>query len=171
MATHSSTLEWRIPWTEEPSSLESMGSQSRTQLKWLHTHTAHHWVPITCLVNTNHFWLGQTMNISSTEWAEQLLHQGMIPFKVCPSLGTLPQYYTVQYGVSSYLSLTGLSQLIIHYIKLHLFNLLCDYIHPDWTQTIIPYITILFNKGKIKLNKENFETSKTTMNKKKITKS
>ena len=25
--THSSVLVWRIPWTEEPSRLESMGSQ------------------------------------------------------------------------------------------------------------------------------------------------
>ena len=27
MATHSSTLAWRIPWTEEPGGLQSMGSQ------------------------------------------------------------------------------------------------------------------------------------------------
>ena len=26
-ATHSSTLAWKIPWTEEPSRLQSMGSQ------------------------------------------------------------------------------------------------------------------------------------------------
>ena len=26
-ATHSSTLAWRIPWTEEPGRLQSMGSQ------------------------------------------------------------------------------------------------------------------------------------------------
>ena len=26
MATHSSTLAWRIPWTEEPGGLQSMGS-------------------------------------------------------------------------------------------------------------------------------------------------
>ena len=31
MATHSSTLAWRIPWMEEPGGLQSMGSQkSRT---------------------------------------------------------------------------------------------------------------------------------------------
>ena len=28
MATHSSTLAWKIPWTEEPGRLQSMGSQS-----------------------------------------------------------------------------------------------------------------------------------------------
>ena len=27
MATHSSILAWRIPWTEEPDRLQSMGSQ------------------------------------------------------------------------------------------------------------------------------------------------
>ena len=27
MATHSSNLAWRIPWTEEPDRLQSMGSQ------------------------------------------------------------------------------------------------------------------------------------------------
>ena len=27
MATHSSTLVWRIPWREEPSRLQSLGSQ------------------------------------------------------------------------------------------------------------------------------------------------
>ena len=27
MATHSSILAWRIPWTEEPGGLQSMGSQ------------------------------------------------------------------------------------------------------------------------------------------------
>ena len=28
MATHSSILAWKIPWTEEPGWLQSMGSQS-----------------------------------------------------------------------------------------------------------------------------------------------
>ena len=33
MANHSSVLAWRIPWTEEPGGLQSMGSQkSQTQL-------------------------------------------------------------------------------------------------------------------------------------------
>ena len=30
MATHSSILAWRIPWTEETGALQSMGSQSQT---------------------------------------------------------------------------------------------------------------------------------------------
>ena len=35
MATHSSVLAWRIPGTGEPGGLPSLGSQSRTRLKWL----------------------------------------------------------------------------------------------------------------------------------------
>ena len=30
MATHSGILAWRIPWTEEPGGLQSMGSQRGT---------------------------------------------------------------------------------------------------------------------------------------------
>ena len=30
MAAHSSILAWRVPWTEEPSGLQSMGSQRVT---------------------------------------------------------------------------------------------------------------------------------------------
>ena len=32
MVTHSSILAWRIPWTEKPGRLQSMGSQSWTRL-------------------------------------------------------------------------------------------------------------------------------------------
>ena len=32
MATHSNILAWKIPWMEEPGGLQSMGSQSQTQL-------------------------------------------------------------------------------------------------------------------------------------------
>ena len=32
MATHSSTLAWKIPWTEEPCKLQSTGLQSRARL-------------------------------------------------------------------------------------------------------------------------------------------
>ena len=33
MATHSSIFAWKIPWTEEPGGLQSMGSQ-RVRQKW-----------------------------------------------------------------------------------------------------------------------------------------
>ena len=43
MATHSSILAWRIPWTEEPGRLQSTGSQTvgnyGGNLACTHTHT------------------------------------------------------------------------------------------------------------------------------------
>ena len=38
MATHSSILAWRIPWTEEPDELQSMGSQ-RVRHDWACSYT------------------------------------------------------------------------------------------------------------------------------------
>ena len=35
MATHSSILAWRIPWTEEPGRLQSMGSQESYMIEQL----------------------------------------------------------------------------------------------------------------------------------------
>ena len=37
MATHSSILPWRIPWTEEPGGLQPVGSQ-RVRHDWVSTH-------------------------------------------------------------------------------------------------------------------------------------
>jgi len=39
MAIHSIILTWRIPWTEEPGGLKSIGSQRGGQLKQLSAHT------------------------------------------------------------------------------------------------------------------------------------
>ena len=55
MATHSRILDWKFPWTEEPSGLQSMGSQ-RAGHDWVHnTHTQciHHvqeWASMTYLI-------------------------------------------------------------------------------------------------------------------------
>jgi len=38
MAPHSSTLAWKIPWTEEPGRLQSMGSLRVDTTKPLHFH-------------------------------------------------------------------------------------------------------------------------------------
>ena len=47
MAPHSSTLAWKIPWTEEPGGLQSMGSLSSDTTERLHFHfslfTFMHW--------------------------------------------------------------------------------------------------------------------------------
>ena len=38
MAPHSSILAWRIPWTEEPGGLQSMGSLELDTTEQLHFH-------------------------------------------------------------------------------------------------------------------------------------
>ena len=38
MATHSSILTWRIPWTEEPGRLQSMGLQESDMTSQLNHH-------------------------------------------------------------------------------------------------------------------------------------
>ena len=38
MATHSGTLAWKIPWTQEPGRLQSMGSQRLDTTEQLHFH-------------------------------------------------------------------------------------------------------------------------------------
>ena len=48
MATHSSILAWKIPWTEEPGRLQSMGSQRvghdwATELNWRWEHAGVRW--------------------------------------------------------------------------------------------------------------------------------
>ena len=44
MATHSSILDWEIPWTEKPDGLQSMGSQrvGHNSVTNTHTHTHTH---------------------------------------------------------------------------------------------------------------------------------
>ena len=47
MATHPSILAWRIPWTEEATGLQSIGSQKvRQQLKQLNTECQPRWVSL-----------------------------------------------------------------------------------------------------------------------------
>ena len=45
MAPHSSTLAWKIPWTEQPGRLQSLGSLSRTSLSnFTFIFTFMHWI-------------------------------------------------------------------------------------------------------------------------------
>ena len=41
MATHSSICAWRIPWTEEPDGLQSIGSQESDTTEATEHHTKH----------------------------------------------------------------------------------------------------------------------------------
>ena len=45
MATHSSILAWRTPWTEEPGRLQSMGSQELDTTQQLNHHLTNVFIP------------------------------------------------------------------------------------------------------------------------------
>ena len=56
MATHSNILAWRIPWTEEPCRLQSMGSQRVGHVStrvYTHTHTHTHTIIIHTLQDSS----------------------------------------------------------------------------------------------------------------------
>ena len=65
MATWSSILAWKIPWTEETCGLQSMGSQ-RVRHNWAHTHT--HICPTSTLWSfhllKSHGWLAPASVVS-----------------------------------------------------------------------------------------------------------
>ena len=52
MATHPSILAWRIPWTEEPGRVQSMGSQRADTAEQLSSHACTHtWTHTLRLLN------------------------------------------------------------------------------------------------------------------------
>ena len=56
MATHSSTLAWSIPWTEDPGELQSMGSQ-RIEHDWASEHIAQLIVSLTIKMHKIHIFI------------------------------------------------------------------------------------------------------------------
>ena len=73
MATHSSILAWRIPWTEEPGGLQSMGLQSRMRLS---TQIAQ------ILINDSLFWKEQSRfwgQLGHHHLRMMLLNTGRVP--------------------------------------------------------------------------------------------
>ena len=65
MATHSSILTWRIPWTEEPGGLQTMGLQKSDTTSWLN--------------NNNTSFIYQ-FNSHNCEACEYHLHPSLTPF-------------------------------------------------------------------------------------------
>ena len=70
MATHSSILAWRIPWTEEPSRLRSIGLQRVGQTEaTYHTHTTssanEHLSCYCCILMHFHFITKPSLQINS----------------------------------------------------------------------------------------------------------
>ena len=61
MATHSRCLVWRIPWTEEPGRLQSIGSQSRLT----HNVNLESMLPLVGLSCIAYFYLSPENNLKS----------------------------------------------------------------------------------------------------------
>ena len=64
MAPHSSTLAWKIPWTEEPGRLQSMGSQrvghdSATEQQQ-------------CTTFPNQVWVEDPREVQTSQWSSKV---------------------------------------------------------------------------------------------------
>ena len=81
MATHSSTIAWKIPWTQEPGRLQSMGSQ-RVGHNWAKAIKRQHSIiglyNIVCIIHLSvDFWI-----ISTFGYCEHL-HTGVQKDQIC----------------------------------------------------------------------------------------
>ena len=81
MATHSSILAWRIPQTEEPASLQSMGSQEWDTTERLNNRQL-------CRPETTYFTKTKRHNISRNFRPTNGHGGGGLVAKLCPALGT-----------------------------------------------------------------------------------
>ena len=68
MATHSSNLAWKIPWTEQPGRLQSTGCNSQTRLECTRQHT-------------DFFWNQRFQSFTSMFWNGQEKHLFISSFK------------------------------------------------------------------------------------------
>ena len=93
--THFSILAWRIPWTEEPGGLQSVGLQ-RVRHNWVtnthtHTHThTHTQIFINCCVNFNKCLL----NFQYSSVLEMVLNH----YPLECGLGLVIHFYWIEYG-------------------------------------------------------------------------
>ena len=99
MATHSSTLAWKIPWTEEPGRLQSMGSlgirlDGATSLSlFAFTHWRRKWQPTPVFLPgasqgrgslvSCHLWGCTESDTTEATWRQQHYSQAVFPFSQC----------------------------------------------------------------------------------------
>ena len=76
MATHSSILAWRIPWTEEPGGLQSMGSQSQVMTEQLAHNTQIWYKFVDCHLQIRGHSsdiMGAYVHLCRSKWAQDML--------------------------------------------------------------------------------------------------
>ena len=81
MATHFSILAWRIPWTQEPGGLQSMGLQESDTTERLHFHNYNNFVLncSCCLVAKSHPTLCEPIDCSPQGSSVHGMSQARIP--------------------------------------------------------------------------------------------
>ena len=93
MAPHSSTFAWKIPWTEEPGRLQSMGSLESDTTEWLHFHFSLSYIgegngnPLRCSCLENprdrEAWWAAVYGIAqSWTWLKQLSSSSSLVYRV-----------------------------------------------------------------------------------------
>ena len=74
MATHSSTLAWKIPWRKEPGGLPSVESQCWTRLSdWACTHTHTHTHTHTLRNGIRKFFKSHSQSVVASDWNQSKL--------------------------------------------------------------------------------------------------
>ena len=124
MAPHSSTLAWKIPWTEEPGRLQSMGSLESDTTERLHFHFSLSWIgegngnPLqcSCLENPKEggaWWaavygvaqsrtrLKRLSSSSSSRLQHASLPYASLPPRICSNSCALSQWCYLSHPLSS----------------------------------------------------------------------
>ena len=95
MATHSSVLAWKIPWTGEPGRLQSMGSQrvrhdwatSLECFQYCENYEFSDWISTWCIGTGFNFPVGHSFSVSFTgEQCHTMLSQFSSVAQSCPTL-------------------------------------------------------------------------------------
>ena len=139
MATHSSILAWRIPWTEEPSRLQSMGSQSRTQLKQFSTQVHMHWTSLVAQT-VKHLPTMRETWVQSLGWEDPLeegmaTHSSILAWRIPIDSGT---WLATAHGVAqsqTQLSSFTFTSLLHHqtHPRLSIISTLAQMLHSFWS--------------------------------------
>ena len=82
MAPHSSTLAWKIPWTEEPGRLQFVGSLSRTRLKQLSSSSSKEYL-LLYMYSTWFFNKGWDLNVN--KWGK-IFHKVLRNLLITPNV-------------------------------------------------------------------------------------
>ena len=129
MATHSSTLAWKIPWAEKPGRLQSVGSQ-RVRHDWATSLSFPVVLVFYCCCNTNYHKLGglKQHQLSSVQSSRSVVSYSLWPHGLqharppCPS--PIPGVYSNSCPFSRWCHPT-ISSTVVSFTSIDLMFLIC----------------------------------------------